>query len=67
MIDIMGVKYMTDKEASKRYGYSTSWFQKQRSLKQQPSFIKLLGKGKVYYPLGETDMWFKDNMKLCDE
>lgn len=62
MIELFGKKYITDKEASHRYGYSTSWFQKQRSEKKHPAFIKLQGKGKVYYELEETDNWFKTNM-----
>lgn len=64
MIEIMGTKYLTDKEASQRYGYSTAWFQKQRSLKNPPPFVKLQGRGKVYYPLEKVDQWFKENMTL---
>ncbi len=63
MIDILGVTYITDKEAAQRYGYSTAWFQKQRSQKKQPAFVKLQGKGKVYYPLEETDLWFKEHLQ----
>jgi len=63
MIEILGVKYLTDKEAAQRYGYSTAWFQKQRSNKLAPKFVKIQGKGKVYYPLEETDKWFIDNIK----
>jgi len=63
MIDLFGTKYITDKEASQRYGYSASWFQLQRHKKLPPHFVKLQGKGKDYYPLDETDKWFKESMK----
>ena len=49
MIELNGTKYITDKEASVRYGYSKSWFQNQRYKKLPPPFVKLQGKGKVYY------------------
>lgn len=62
MIEIDGTKYITDKEASHRYGYSVSWFQKQRHKKQPPPFVKLQDKGKVYYSVNELDKWFKDNI-----
>lgn len=64
MIDIMGIKYITDKEASHRYGYSQGWFQKRRYKKIAPKFVKLEGKGKVFYPLEETDNWFKEQFRL---
>jgi hypothetical protein len=67
MIDLLGVKYITPKEAAQRYGYSQSWFQKQRSNCLQPRFIKLQNKGKVYYPLLETDKWFKENIISSDD
>lgn len=63
MIEILGIKYITDKEASSRYGFSQSWFQKRRSQKKSPKFMRLQGKGKVFYPIEETDTWFKDNIK----
>lgn len=62
MIVILGVKYITEKEASTRYGYSLSWFQRQRHFKKKPSFVKLQGTGKVYYPMEDTDLWFKENL-----
>lgn len=62
MIELNGVRYITDKEASQIYGYSVSWFQKQRSKKQPPPFIKIQDKGKVYYSIEELNKWFKDNI-----
>jgi hypothetical protein len=61
MIELDGIKYITDKEASARYGKSISWFQRQRHKKLPPPFVKLQGKGTVYYCLNELDQWFKDN------
>jgi hypothetical protein len=62
MIEILGIAYMTDKEAARKYGYSTHWFQKQRSMKLPPPYVKLRGKGKVYYPVEELDRWFTENI-----
>jgi hypothetical protein len=62
MIELLGIKYISDKEASKRYGYSTSWFQKKRSQKKPPPYIQLLGKGKILYPIDKTDKWFMENI-----
>lgn len=64
MVNIMGKVYINDKEASKRYGYSQAWFQRCRHEKIGPPFVKLRGKGKVYYQIDETDKWFRDNMEI---
>lgn len=64
MIEILGIKYISDKEAAIRYGYSQSWFQRRRYKKLPPPFCKLENKGKVLYPLDETDKWFKDKMEF---
>lgn len=62
MIEINNEKYITDKEASHLYGYSVSWFQKQRHKKLPPPFIKIQGKGKVYYSVNELNKWFSNNI-----
>jgi hypothetical protein len=62
MIEINGIKYISDKEASHIYGYSISWFQKQRYKKEPPPFMKIQGKGKVYYAIHELNKWFFDNI-----
>ena len=59
MINILGKNYITDKEAAQRYGYSRSWFIFQRNKKQGPKFVKLNKKGKILYPVDETDNWFR--------
>lgn len=64
MIEISGIKYITEKEASQRYGHSFSWFQKRRYELKEPKFIRLEGRGKVYYPLERTDNWFKEQFKI---
>jgi predicted DNA-binding transcriptional regulator AlpA len=63
MLEIFGRKFITDKEASNRYGYSRSWLQYRRSKKLFPKFVKLNGKGRVLYPLDETDTWFKESIQ----
>ena len=67
MIELLGIKYISEKEASKRYGYSSSWFQKRRFSKSPPPYVKLQNKGKIYYPLEQTDAWFKENLILFKE
>lgn len=62
MKEILGIKYLSPKEAEHRYGYSKSWFQQRRMNKCLPVFVKLQNKGKVYYPLNETDDWFRKNI-----
>lgn len=66
MVVILGVTYITDKEAAQRYGYSVSWFQKLRMKKESPKFIKLRGKGKVLYPIDELDQWFRQNLQASE-
>ena len=60
MIEFDGNKYITDKEAATRYGYSKSWFQRQRHKKLPPPYIKT--RGKVYYCINDLDRWFKENV-----
>lgn len=48
--------YINDKEASNRYSYSRQWFQRARWVGDGPKYIKV--RGKVLYPLKETDEWF---------
>lgn len=57
MIDILGKRYMNDKEAAQRYGYSQSWFKHRRNEKKAPNYIKI--QGKIFYDVEETDKWFK--------
>lgn len=58
MIDVLGKKYITDKEAAQRYGFSQSWFQHRRIKKLAPKFKKV--EGKVLYDLDETDSYFRE-------
>lgn len=60
---IIGKKYISDKEASLRYGYSVGWFRKRRRLKLPPKYVRLESKGRVFYPLEETEQWFVDNIR----
>ena len=61
MIEVLGTRYITDKEASSRYGYSRSWFQHRRHTKLAPRFIRL--EGKILYDISETDRWFKEKLQ----
>jgi hypothetical protein len=58
--DMFGVVYITQKQASYRYGFSQSWFKERRLNNLPPKCIKFGNKGKNYYPLEETDNWFKE-------
>lgn len=66
MREIIGKMYLTEKEAARRYGYSTSWFQSRRNKHLPPTFMKISNQGKVYYPLKETDDWFQKNIITID-
>lgn len=49
--------YLSETEASSRYGYSRQWFQRERWKGTGPKFIKI-NSGKILYPLQATDDWF---------
>ena len=66
MIDILGVQYITQKEAAYRYGYSESWFQKCRYEGNGPIYVRLNRKGKILYPVLKLDEWFRSNLKECE-
>ena len=59
MFEIMGKKYMLDKEASKRYGYSKEWFVKMRKKQKGPPFVQRCAHARVLYELEATDKWFE--------
>jgi predicted DNA-binding transcriptional regulator AlpA len=63
MIKIMGESYLTDKEASERYGYSQSWFMRARTMGVGPKYIQIAEHGRILYPLEQTDEWFKERMR----
>ena len=51
--------YLTEAEASVRYCYSRSWFQRSRWEGNGPEFIKV--RHRVLYPLESTDQWFANH------
>jgi predicted DNA-binding transcriptional regulator AlpA len=61
MIIILGKKYISDKECSKRFGYSKEWFIKKRNKNLPPPYIKL-DSGKVLYELDAIEDWFKKQL-----
>lgn len=62
MLKILGVEYITEKEAAERYGFSKSWFQKRRYLRLYPNYVKI--HGKVLYDIKNTDNWFRQQIQL---
>jgi hypothetical protein len=60
MIELFGKKYMTEKEAANKYGYSVSWFKMKRFNKLEPNYSKL--EGKIYYDCELLEKYFKDHM-----
>ncbi len=58
--------YLTEKQASVRYGKSCSWFQKRRNKKLPPFWIKFENTKTIFYPLFDTDKWFVENMKIVE-
>ena len=63
MVEILGENYISDKEASLRYGYSQKWFIKKRQEKSGPPFVQLLKNGRVLYHLESTDKWFRERIE----
>lgn len=62
-MEIEGKKYLSEEEASKRYGYSRSWFSLHRKMCDGPKCVRLKhSNNKAWYPLDETDCWFKSNL-----
>ena len=55
---INNTKYLTEREASQRYGYSLAWFQKKRQVDSGPPYVKS-ETGRVRYPIEELDKWFE--------
>jgi hypothetical protein len=57
--------YLTEKEAAIRYGYSRTWFQRARWAGNSPAYLKINsnsnGRGRVLYPILETDDWFSNH------
>lgn len=65
MIEVLGVKYITDKEASQKYGLSRSWFQKIRQTKMSPPYVRFNQNGRVYYEINQMDDWFKSRLEAA--
>lgn len=65
MSKVIGIEYLSVKEASRRYGRSISWFRERKKNKKAPYPFQLGGKGKLFYHLEKTDTWFQENMKEC--
>ena len=67
MLIIMDVPYLTEKEASLRYGYSCSWFAHRRQMGNGPKCVQLIKNGRVLYPMDSTDEWFRVRMMEREE
>lgn len=64
MIECMGKKFITTKEASKRYGMSIEWFKKRRVKQLEPNFVQFSDNGLILYPLDEIEIWFKKKIQM---
>lgn len=64
MIEILGRKFLTTKEASKRYGMSEDWFSQRRWKNLPPKYTKICDNGRVLYPKIETDQWFEHQLRM---
>ena len=64
MLKIVDKVYLSTKEASRRYGFSVKWFEMKRWKRLEPKAVKVAGKGRVYYPLEETDNWFRQALQF---
>lgn len=66
MKEILGTQYLTEKEASKRYGYSMAWFSKRRYKDLPPKYVTRENSNRVLYPVKETDDWFRSNLQSSE-
>lgn len=64
MITIRGIEYLFQKEVTKKFGVSVSWLEKRRQKQINPKHVRLGDKGRILYPLKQTDEWFKEQLKL---
>lgn len=60
MLTVDGIKYVTEKEISRDYGLSVSWFRKARYAGKSPEYYKL--NGKIFYNPFHVAEWFKEKM-----
>jgi hypothetical protein len=66
MIEILGVMYLTEKEAANKYGFSLSWFKlkrydSKRECRHDIPFVRVRT-GRILYPVKELDEWFRVNI-----
>lgn len=64
MLEIDGKSYITEKEASKKYGYSLPWFRLSRKNGESPPFCRLSENSRILYPVEETNQWFKSKLSM---
>lgn len=53
--------YLTEVEASTRYAFSRAWFQRRRLEGNGPPYLKV--RGRILYPLKDTDAWFEGHQR----
>ena len=58
----MDIDYLSEKEVSKKYGFSVHWFKKQRYGKNPPRYYKL--DNNVFYTVKDLDSWFLENLRV---
>ena len=63
MKEIMGKKYLSEKEAADRYGYSKSTFIRMRECNNGPKYVQFKPHGRILYSVEQTDFWFQERMK----
>jgi len=62
MIDLLGEKYLTEKEAAAMMGYSRVWLQRARYEKTGPKFTRMSVLGKILYKKSTIEKWIKDRI-----
>jgi hypothetical protein len=63
MVEILGRKCITEKEAASLIGYSVAWLKCLRLAKKGPPFIRLIDKGKVFYDKFHLEKWIKEKIE----
>ncbi len=67
MIEILGNKYLSSKEACSLFGHSKSWLDKLRANNEGPPYIQINGKGKIYYELSKIEEWLIKHTSEIDK
>ena len=59
MVEIQGIKYLSEKEAAALTGFSSEWLRKKRYKNEISTYIKIKGSKKILYKKDTFEIWLK--------